>query len=41
MIGAQRSFITTNQKAEEALVRRNRAGLKTDGSERLEKTSPE
>jgi hypothetical protein len=28
-------------KAEEALVRRSRAGLETDGSESLEKTSPE
>jgi hypothetical protein len=33
--------LKTGGKAEEALVRRSRAGLDTDGSERLEKTSLE
>jgi hypothetical protein len=45
MIGAQRSFIATNQKAggktEKALVRQSRTELETDGSERLEEMSPE
>jgi hypothetical protein len=45
MIGAQRSFTATNQKAggrtEEALIRRSRTELETDGSERLEEMSPE
>jgi hypothetical protein len=48
MIGAQRSFIATNQKAYDwwegrgrVGYRQSRAGLETDGSERLEKKRPE
>jgi hypothetical protein len=34
-------MLKTGGKAGEALVRRSRAGLETDASERLEKMSPE